>query len=132
MLKAWLEEGLLWHAVTDASVLSQFTERSRASGTKLRVPEATKFAAMNAFLQKRRVLRHVVMRARPAVNPGLPDLFLYRLDRHGRVHGGRLVEVKKWDRRKKVREPLSSGQKDELQFLRGLGLMATVVYLLES
>jgi hypothetical protein len=97
----------------------------------LRTPQLTKFAAMLGFLNGRGVLRTVTGRTRDAANPGLPDLFLYKVDASGRVHGGRFVEVKRSDRRRKRREAVSAAQKAELAFLKSLGLKAHVVYLEE-
>jgi len=91
----------------------------------------SKFAALLSFLEHKGVLRDVVDRPRSLDNPGLPDLFLYRVDQKGRVHGGRFVEVKRWDRRRRARERVSVAQKEELAFLTQLGLSAQVVYLRE-
>jgi len=85
---------------------------------------------MLAFLQRKGVLRDVMGRERQSATPGLPDLFLYRVDRNG-VHDGRFVEVKKWDKRANKKEPVSKAQKDEIAFLKKLGLSAGVVYVYE-
>ena len=100
LVKQRLADGLPWDGLSNPMVLARHAEKSRVMGNTLRAPEPTKFAAMNAFLQQRGVLRAVVERERDLKNPGLPDLFLYRLDRDKRVHGGRFVEVKRWDKPK--------------------------------
>jgi hypothetical protein len=57
---------------------------------------------------------------------GVPDLFLYAVDmKTGRPAMGRFVEVKK------PREPVSVVQRAEIEFLRGLGLQARVLRLIE-
>jgi hypothetical protein len=60
----------------------------------------------------------------------LPDLFLWRQDRNGSV-AGQFIEVKRYVRHTRWREPVSPQQKAELQFLGDIGLNASVVYLLE-
>jgi hypothetical protein len=85
-----------------------------------------------AFLRRKKVLSDVVDRARDPSAPGIPDLFLYRLDRAGRVHGGCFVEVKRWNRTTRVREQVSGQQKAELAFLQSVGLAAGVTYLIED
>lgn len=131
LLDAWLAGGLNLQEVTDATILQQYIAKSRAAGVKLRTPEAKKFAMMLSWLRERGVLSKLLNRQRRADAPGIPDLFLWRVDRTGRVHDGRFVEVKRWDRRARRREHISGAQKEELAFLRGLGLSACVVYLLE-
>jgi hypothetical protein len=131
LLRNWFEAGLRREDVGDAAMLKQYAEMSRAARVTLRAPQASKFVALLSFLEQKGVLRDVVERARSLDNPGLPDLFLYRVDRKGRVHGGRLVEVKRWDRRRRVRERVSVAQREELAFLTQLGLSAQVVYLRE-
>jgi hypothetical protein len=130
-LQNWLENGLRINDVDDPEVLKAFAERSRTKEPTLGFPTPTKFAQMLSFLQHKGVLRDVVHRDREPTNPGLPDLFLYRVDRQGGVHGGRFVEVKRWNRREKFKERVSESQKRELAFLAGLDLPAQVVYLLE-
>jgi len=131
LLRQWMEEGLPTGDLTKASVLNEHAERNRTLGGKLRTPVSTKFALMLGYLEKKKVLREIVARRRAVDTPGLPDLFLYRVDREGRVLGGRFVEVKRQGPTG-VRERLSSAQKEELVFLRSLGLKARVVYLLET
>jgi hypothetical protein len=55
----------------------------------------------------------------------LPDLFLYRVARSGRVERGHFVEVKR------PRERVSQAQKEEIAFLQELGLSADVVRIRE-
>jgi hypothetical protein len=132
LLRRWMEDGLSLEELTNQDVLSRHAERSRQAGLKLRAPQVTKFAAMLGFLKEKKkgVLQKVMDRPRAADKPGIPDLFLYRVDRNGHVQGGRFVEVKRWDRRRKS-ERVSTAQKEEIAFLRGLGLVAEVVSLLE-
>jgi hypothetical protein len=131
LLKHWLDAGLQLTDVTDPEALQRCADDSRTAGLKLKAPHASKFAAMIGFLQKKGVLHKVLERERDPESPGLPDLFLYRIDRSGDVQGGRFVEVKRWNRNDGFRERLSPTQKDELAFMRSLGLRADVVYLLE-
>jgi hypothetical protein len=132
LLRRWLDDGLLLEDVTDPAALHDRVERSRQSGELLRTPVSTKFAAMTRYLVEKKALRAIVDRDRPEASPGLPDLFLYRVDREGRVHGGRFVEVKRWDPVRKKRERVSEAQRAELDFLKGLGLKARIVYLVET
>jgi hypothetical protein len=127
----WLQSGLQESDVSNAEVLARHLERTEPDTRKLRTPHVTKLAEMLGYLQRKRVLRKILARQRNPANPGLPDLFLYKVDRNGRVIDGRFVEVKRWDRRKKDRERVSPAQKAELAFLIGLRLKAQVVYLLE-
>jgi hypothetical protein len=57
--------------------------------------------------------------------PGVPDLFLWAVDRRGRLCPPRFVEVKRPDER------LCGHQKKEIEFLRSLGLEAGVFRLQE-
>ena len=100
LLRQWLAQGLRQEDLTDPAVLKQYAEMSRVARVTLRAPQASKFVALLSFLEQKGVLRDVVERPRSRDNLGLPDLFLYRADRKGRVHGGRFVEVKRWDRRR--------------------------------
>ena len=86
----------------------------------------------NSFLNRNSALGPILERERLGANPGIPDLFLYRLDRAGRVHGGRFAEVKRLERARHRRERISPGQAAELEFLRSLGLAAAIVYLIED
>lgn len=131
LLRQWIEEGLPPAELANPAVLTAHAQRNRMLGSELRTPESTKFAALIRFLLEKDVLRQVVGRRRSSEKPGLPDLFLYRVDREGRVHGGRFVEVKRRNRRRRTRERVSQEQQAELDFLKGLGLAAQVVYLLE-
>lgn len=71
-------------------------------------------------------------RQRLETSPGLPDLFLCRVNPGQGVHGGRFVEVKRSVPHRNWKEPASREQLEELAFLRRLGLKAQVVYLLEQ
>lgn len=131
LLRRWVDEGLQPSDAVKPEVLQAYAGRARRSDATLRAPQASKFADMLSFLEQRRVLTAIVNRQRDPAAPGIPDLFLYRVGRDGRVHGGRFVEVKRWSRADRAREQVSSEQKAELAFLRGLGLAAQVVYLIE-
>ena len=132
LLRQWMDDGLAPADLAKSASLNEYAERNRVAGGLLRTPPSTKFAAMLGFLEGRKVLRKIIKRKRPAGNPGIPDLFLYRLDADGRVLGGRFVEVKRRNRARKVRERVSAAQQAELEFLQGLGLKARVVYLDEG
>jgi hypothetical protein len=97
----------------------------------LRATQVDKLLSVVAHLQSRGVLEDVVRRERSEANPGLPDLFLWRSDGSRAVQGGQFIEVKRQTTNPKWREPLSPGQKSELEFLRSLGLVARVVWLTE-
>jgi hypothetical protein len=56
---------------------------------------------------------------------GVPDLFLFAQDATGRTKFSRFVEVKKPE------EPLSQDQRDEVGFMRALGLHVRVLRLIE-
>lgn len=131
LLRQWIEEGLAAPDLTNPAVLRTHAERNRALGGTLRTPVSTRFAALIRFLERKHVLTDVVGRTRSAEKPGLPDLFLYRIDGGGRVLGGRFVEVKRRNEALGTRERVSATQQEELAFLRGLGLRAQVVYLRE-
>jgi hypothetical protein len=68
---------------------------------------------------------------RDDISPGIPDLFLYRVDAATGVHGGRFVEVKRRVRLTGYREPVSAAQRREHALLRSLNLKVNVVYLVE-
>ena len=89
-------------SLTDPRLLNEYAARNRAAGGKLRTPVASKFAQMIRYLLNKRGTRTVISRERSLENPGIPDLFLYRLDAQQRVYGGYFVEVK---RRTRKREP---------------------------
>jgi len=80
-----------------------------------------------AYLARRRALEPLLRRHQFAVDstsPGIPDLFLCRVESDGRVTGARFVEVKSWDER------ISPSQIRELRFFRSMGVKAGVVRLL--
>lgn len=131
LLRAWMAEGLRSDEFARPAVLKEYAERNQAGGGTLRAPVSSKFTHLLTFLAERKLLQCVVERERSASSPGLPDLFLYRMDIEGRVFGGRFVEVKRHNQRTGDRERISPTQAAELEFLRTLGLEARVVYLLE-
>jgi VRR-NUC domain len=131
LLLAWTRDGLPVESLTDAKALNECAARNRAAGGKLRTPVPSKFAHLLGYLLSRGVLDDVIRRERSVEHPGLPDLFLYRLDSRGRVHGGMFVEVKRSNPHARTREKVSPAQRDEIAFLKRLGLRAQVVYLVE-
>ena len=130
LLRGWIRDGLPPESLTDPQVLNEYAALNRAAGGKLRTPVASKFAQMIRYLLNKRVLDDVISRERSLANPGIPDLFLYRLDAEQRVYGGFFVEVKR-NPQAGTRETVSAGQRAEIEFLRSLGLRAQVVYLVE-
>ena len=123
-------EGLRSEDLANPAVLEEYAARNRTGGGTRRTPVSSKFAHLLTFLREKDLLQCVVDRERPVASPGIPDLFLYRMDETGRVYGGRFVEVKRHNRRTGYREPVSATQAAELEFLQSLGLAAGVVYLL--
>lgn len=99
---------------------------------ELRTPQMDKLYALLEWLREREVLGSVVRRERSAASPGIHDLFLFRRSRDGRVFGGRFVEVKRRILKPSWREPVSASQRAEIQFLRSLGLKASIVYVIET
>jgi hypothetical protein len=96
------------------------TSHFRESIPDLKTLEAI-FAICGADLLQRLVDRHVD----PDVF-GVPDLFLYALDKtSGRKFMGRFVEVKK------PGEHVSPGQHAEIAFMNALGLHARIIRLIE-
>jgi hypothetical protein len=104
----------------------------RQRSPELRCPQVDKLLAMLDWLRTRGVLRKLVQRQRSNDSPGIPDLFLFRRAQDGRVLGGRFVEVKRCTRKPAWREPVSATQRNELRFLKELGLNASVVYVIEN
>jgi hypothetical protein len=115
----------------ESADLRPYLDDARAAHPTWRAPQVDKFVCVIEFLRQRKVLRPILNRPRNADSPGLPDLFLWRRDRDGCIVRGQFVEVKRHVRRKRWKEPLLAGQKQELAFLRGLGLKARPVYLIE-
>jgi VRR-NUC domain len=132
LLRAWIADGLSPESLTNPDVLEAYAARNRTGGSRLRSPVSSKYAQLIGFLLEKGVLEEVISRERSAENPGIPDLFLYRVDGAQHVHGGRFVEVKRSNPRERTREDLSPGQRAEIDFLRRLGLRAEVVYLREQ
>ena len=124
-----LARGVGIHETTPAALQSALgqIDAERGGAPPLRRPNIECLLAMGAYLKRRNALREILMRhlnVDPS-SPGIPNLFLYRLEPDGRVTGARFVEVKR------PKEPLLKSQIDELRFLRGLGLKAGVVRLVE-
>jgi VRR-NUC domain-containing protein len=124
--------GLALNQPFDRDQLMSFIDRVRRERPELRAPQVDKFLGLLDWLRGRGVLVDMVRRERSAESPGIPDLFLFRRDRTGRVHGGRFVEVKRATTKPYWREPLSASQREEMQFLNEQGLKATVAYVLEG
>ena len=124
-------EGLRSEDLSNPAVLEEYAARHRSGGGTRRTPVSSKFAHLLTFLREKDLLQCVVDRERPVASPGIPDLFLYRMDANGRIHGGRFVEVKRHNQQTGYREPVSASQAAELEFLQSLGLEARVIYLLE-
>ena len=131
LLALWLREGLRSEDVSNPEVLQEFHDRSRTQRLTLRAPHASKFALLLGFLKRKGALDAILSRDRDPANPGIPDLFLYKVDRQGRVYDGGFVEVKRWNRQRRFRERVSPQQRAEIDFLNGIRLDARVVYLLE-
>lgn len=100
----------------------------RPDGPPLGRPNVECLLAMGAYLKRRNKLQPILLRHQSVdpASPGIPDLFLFRLEEDGVVAGARFVEVKKPD------EPLLTSQISELRFLRSLDLKAGVVRLIET
>lgn len=83
---------------------------------------------MGAYLKRRGKLQSILMRHTniDPGSPGIPDLFLYRLEADGGVTGAKFVEVKR------MKEALLPSQASELRFQKTLDLKAGVVRLVES
>jgi hypothetical protein len=95
----------------------------------LRAPSAECIVAILRTVKpavvRRIIERHLDPERVDPRRPGVPDLFLWAVDRSGRSCSPRFVEVKRPDER------LYPHQKDEIEFLRSLGLEAGVFRLEE-
>ena len=130
LLNACAKAGLRLDSAIDPTDLKLHLDAARQTHPTWRSPTAVKFVHVIVFLRQKSVLASVLARTRTLQNPGVPDLFLWRQDRNGSV-AGQFIEVKRYVQRTRVREAVSREQKEELQFLKSLGLKARVVYLLE-
>jgi hypothetical protein len=92
LLLACQRYGLRLDAAIDVERLTRCLEQARRDHPKCGAAHPSKLVHLLRFLQQRRVLRAVAERARNPEKPGLPDLFLYRLNAEGEVFGGRFVE----------------------------------------
>lgn len=96
---------------------------------QLRAPSAECIVAILRTLKpavaRRIIERHLDPERVNPRRPGVPDLFLWAVDRSGRLCSPRFVEVKRPDER------LDPHQKEEIEFLRSLGL-ETGVFRLEE
>lgn len=103
-------------------------DAERADRSPLGRPNVECLLAMGGYLKRRNLLQGILVRHETVdpSSPGIPDLFLFRVEADGQVAGARFVEVKKPE------EALLKSQIDELLCLRGLGLKAGVVRLSET
>jgi len=109
--------------------LGSFYERARDQHKTWRAPSVANTVAILTCLARTKRLPDVLGRERSPMNPGLPDLFLWKRRTDGSLFGERFVEVKR--RTRTWKEPLSRPQREEIAFLRSLDAKARVVYLLE-
>jgi len=125
-----LARGIGIDATTAASLrlALEHLDETRTDTSRLGRPNVECLLAMGAYLKRRGILQAILMRHQTAdpSSPGIPDLFLYRLEADGKVAGARFIEVKR------PKEPLLKSQLQELRFLRALGLKAGVVRLRED
>ena len=125
-----LARGVGIDATTPAALRNALAQldAERADRPPLGRPDIECLLAMGGYLKRRNVLQDIVLRHRivDPSSPGIPDLFLYRVEADGTVAGARFVEVKR------PKEPLRKSQVDELRFLRQLLLKAGVVRLNET
>ena len=94
-----------------------------------RATRAEQLLPLLRFLQGRGLLAKVVSRPRDPEKPGLPDLVLYRRRRDGTPYGFIFAEVK-CDGPGNKKEERRRTQREELDFLRCLGLKAGFVPML--
>jgi VRR-NUC domain len=130
LLNACASAGLNLKIRVPADVLRMSLVEARLAHPTWRCPQHEKFARMIEHLRTRGVLSSILERDRITESPGLPDLYLWRA-RSGTIEAGQFIEVKRRNRRTGYKEPTSRSQRDELTFLRSLGLKARVVYLEE-
>lgn len=126
------DDPALWKDLDEDDIRGFLARKKRTLRVQhLRAPAAEAIVAMIRIPQiGPRVTRKLIERhSDPEIvdprRPGVPDLFLWALDRDDRPCAPRFVEVKRPDER------LSRQQREELQFLRSLGLKAGVFRLLE-
>ena len=133
-LKACAERGCALDHTLTSEMLRWHFDALRSDGLAARAPTPSKFVVVVRHLAARGLLDSVRLRERNLDSPGVPDLFLWRMKADGRPYGCRFVEVK----RRYVtggcrrREAIRASQQEEIDFLRGLGLKAGVVYVLEN
>lgn len=128
---ACLASGLDRERAGDPEQLAAYMTRVRATHPTWRAPHPSKLAALIQYLLGRGVLEKVLSAVRDDRRPGIPDLFVYRLQQTRGVHDGRFVEVKRRVRRSGYKEPVSRGQRREHELLRSLGLRVHIAYLVE-
>ena len=133
-LSACVAAGLRLDADLSAETLRHAMEDVRARGVHTGPVRADKYVTLVHFLRQKRVLLKVLHRARDVASPGVPDLFLWRHKADGVAYGAGFVEVKrhaKGNDGRWCRERVSPTQRDELEFLKSLGLSARTIYLRE-
>jgi hypothetical protein len=130
-LHACLALGLDPDAARDPEQLAAYMARVRAAHPTWRAPHPSKFAVLIQYLHVRGVLEKMLSAVRDDTSPGIPDLFVYRVQPARGVHDGRFVEVKRRVRRAGYKEPVPRGQRREHELLRSLGLRLYIAYLVE-
>ena len=131
IVHACIGRGLAHGDVIDEEELRRHVTAVRIEHPTWRAPQTTKLAALIQFLSGRRVLEKVLSATRDDRSPGIPDLFVYRVNAAKGVHDGRFIEVKRHVRSTGDKERISRAQRREHQLLRSLKLRVSVVYLLE-
>lgn len=134
-LRACTEDGLRLDAALTAETLRAALDVVRVRGVRAAPARAQKYIVLLEWLRRRRQLSVVLQRERDSGSPGVPDLFLYRRQGEHQPYGCCFVEVKRQygdSAGHSVRERLLPSQREELAFLKGLGLPARTVYVSEE
>lgn len=118
-----------WHAHMSESTLEQartaFRQDQRSRAYLNSLPSLSTLEALWSICGPEHLQKLVDRHSDPGVF-GVPDLFLFARDRKTqKVYMGRFVEVKKPD------ELVSLGQREEIAFMKGLGLHARLIRLIE-
>jgi len=124
------EDVAAWAGLSEPAIAErQVAATERLKADHLNMPAANAILAIIAHCGVGRLQQLVERHANPDrwASPGVPDLFLYAWEVETRRVIGRFVEVK----RPKKDERLSRSQVAELAFLRGLGLKARELRLIE-
>jgi len=116
-----------WASPTAIRAALERLPRKDIDGNPIGAPTRGMLVLALQHLSKRGVLEPLLRRHEFSVerrSPGIPDLFLCRVEADGRITGARFVEVKRWN------EQVLDSQIAELRFLRAHGLKAGIVRLL--